>query len=102
MGAFARPKSQKMLQKTAPRQKLWAYQGVNLAVDEKTVLTFTLDAALLAHSNADGDRVVHPGDYEVAFSDGNMEVKANVRVTGDATLVERSVFRSSSADTVLV
>lgn len=84
--AFARPRSAS--HKKAPRQRLWKYQGADLPAGGSVVLTFQLDAAMLAQSNEDGDRVVYPGQYEIAFSDGSHEVTADLHVTGDVTMVE--------------
>merc|ERR1712096_567341 len=68
--AFVRPRSA-TVQKTAPRQRLWGYMGADLQVGESTVVSFKLDASMLAQSNDVGDRIVYPGEYEVAFSDGS-------------------------------
>jgi beta-glucosidase-like glycosyl hydrolase len=99
--AYVRPRSL-MIQKTAPKQRLWAYQGVDLRVGESKVLTFALDTSMLAHSNDAGDRVVQPGNYEVAFSDGSYEVKTGLRVTGEVVVFESSVFRTASKSPVVV
>merc|ERR1711957_326348 len=90
--AYARPRFTGT-QQTMPRQRLWAYAGTELGVGESTTLSFTLQASMLAHSNDFGDRVVQPGEYEIAFSDGNNEVRVGLQVTGKLALVEKSVFR---------
>ena len=95
MLAYARPKDYGAMPAGTPRQRLWSYKAVNdLQVGESTTVEFTLSAADLAVSNAQGDRLVHPGhEYELAFSDGAHEVKASLMVVGDAPhLVERSAF----------
>jgi len=48
----------------------------------------------LEQANAEGERVLHPGDYEVIFSDGSAEVSAGLlTVSGAPTVVEPSAFR---------
>jgi len=96
---FARPKAGAAVRHGAPRQRLWGYTAVPpLAVGESTTLTFTLSAAALATSNAAGDRVVHPGMYEVAFFDGAHETTATLSLTGEAQLVERSAFGARAVE----
>merc|ERR1712023_295423 len=98
--AFLRPRSP-MKASTAPRQKLWGYHGVDLAVGASAVLNFSLTAQGLAHSNDAGDRMVEAGDYEIAFSDGAQEVTRMLKVTGQTTLIETSVFRPKSQNVVV-
>jgi len=94
--AFARPLFAPT-QQTMPRQQLWSYRGAELGVGESTTLSFTLHAAMLAHSNDLGERMVHPGAYDVAFSDGSQEVRVKLRLTGDVTVVEKSIFKKSES-----
>merc|ERR1712107_78072 len=90
--AFARPRFA-ATHRTMPRQRMWAYAGAELNVGESTVLSFKLEAHMLAHSNELGERVVQPGAYEVAFSDGSTEVPLRTRVVGRTAVVEKSIFR---------
>jgi len=99
--AFLRPRSMTALPKHAPRQRLVGYMGAHLGVGESTILTFQLDAAHLAQSNEAGDRVVYPGEYEIAFSDGASEVKADLRISGEVTLIEKSVLRQRESTIVI-
>merc|ERR1712100_603291 len=92
--AYLRPRSTSA-HAAAPRQRLWSYKGAHLQVGESTTFSFQMDASMLAQSNEIGDRVVYPGQYEVAFSDGVSEATANLRITGKATLLEKSVFRNA-------
>lgn len=92
--AYLRPRSTSA-HATAPRQRLWSYKGAHLQVGDSTTFSFQMDASMLAQSNEIGDRVVYPGEYEVAFSDGVSEAKANLRITGKATTLEKSVFRNA-------
>jgi len=95
--AMVRPVNVENQPKTAPRQRLWAYQGKHLGVGESATLTFTAEAhAIAALSNEAGERVVLPGEYIVAFTDGVNEVQSRLRVTGSATVVEKSAFRHDS------
>lgn len=98
--AFLRPRSV-TAPKHAPRQRLVGYMGANLGVGESTLLTFQLDAALLAQSNEVGDRVVYPGEYEIAFSDGASEVKSDLRISGEVTIIEKSVLRQRESTVVI-
>jgi len=92
--AFVRPKGAARASPTAPRQKLWGYKGAELAVGSSANLLFSLSASQLAQANAEGERVLHPGDYEVIFSDGSAEVSAGLlTVSGAPTVVEPSAFR---------
>lgn len=76
-----------------PRQKLWDYQAVSLEAGEGTALIFGLTAGALAVSDSKGNRVTHPGLYEVAFSCGDGdELAAEVQVTGDPVVYQKSVF----------
>lgn len=99
--AFARPRVSPA-SRTAPRQRMWAYASADLGVGESTTLSFTLAASMLAHSNEVGERVVHPGDYEVAFSDGASETRTGLRLNGAASVVEASVFRKSTRATEVI
>merc|ERR1712137_388501 len=92
--AFLRPRSG-VAHKMAPRQRLWDYQGVDLQVGGSTTLSFKLDSFLLAQSNENGDRVVYPGDYQIAFSDGTSEATTSLLVTGDVSIVEK-IFADTS------
>jgi len=90
---FARPRSP-AASKTTPRQRLLGYMGADLQIGQSTTLSFKLDASLFAESNEVGERIVYPGAYEVAFSDGTSEVTAQLRISGEATVIEKSVFRN--------
>lgn len=94
--AFARPKGVAASKGArAPRQKLFGYAGATLAVGESKTLTFSLGASHLAQSDAAGNRVLLPGNYEIAFSDGANELKASLlTVSGEATVVEATAFRA--------
>jgi beta-glucosidase len=95
---FARPKRGARAPATAPRQLLWGYRGVELAVGGAATLSFELGASQLAQANEAGERVLHPGEYEVVFSDGSAaEVSAGtLTVTGAPTVVEASAFRRAA------
>lgn len=99
--AFVRPRDQPAHQ-AVPRQRLWGYTGAELSVGESTTLSFVLRASTLAQSNEFGDRVVEPGAYEVAFSEGSYEVRTALRVTGDTQVVEASVFKSAKVASKIV
>lgn len=83
--AFARPREFPVGAKPAatPRQILWSYAGAEVAVGSSTMLSFSLQAADLARSDALGVRHVFPGAYDVVFSDGTAEVTVSLRVTGE-------------------
>jgi len=94
--AFVRPRLVSAAPKTMPKQKLVGYAGApHLAVGESATLSITAHASDLAVSNDAGHRTVLPGEYTVAFSDGAHEVTIGLRVTGEATVVEASPFKSS-------
>lgn len=99
--AFLRLRSTPAHQAVA-RQRLWSYKAADLKVGESIDLSFTLDSSMLAQSNEVGDRTVYPADYEVAFSDGTNEAKADLSVTGPATVIEQSVFRKVVRSTSIV
>lgn len=88
--------------KMVARQRLWSYKAVDMKVGESVVLSFTLDASALAQSNEVGDRIVYPAEYEVAFSDGANEVTTGLRITGPATVIEKSVFRKAIPSSTMV
>eukprot|EP00316_Scyphosphaera_apsteinii_P007887 CAMPEP_0119311614 /NCGR_PEP_ID=MMETSP1333-20130426/23126_1 /TAXON_ID=418940 /ORGANISM="Scyphosphaera apsteinii, Strain RCC1455" /LENGTH=788 /DNA_ID=CAMNT_0007316041 /DNA_START=39 /DNA_END=2405 /DNA_ORIENTATION=- len=90
--AFLRSRAVQGATASSPRQRLWAYAGTELAAGQTAALRFTLESSMLAQSNALGDRVVQPGEYELAFSDGAREVTQRLLITGGAAVVERSVF----------
>ena len=97
--AFARPKSVEGRDRRGLyQQRLWGYAGAELRVGESQALSFSLSASDLAQSDAAGNRVLLPGLYEIAFSDGASEVKAGslLRVTGEPTIVEASAFRQAA------
>ncbi|CAK0841633.1 unnamed protein product [Prorocentrum cordatum] len=99
--ALARPRGA-----TAPgalRQRMWGYQGAQLAVGETADLVFTLRSADLALSDASGNRVVSPGEWDVVFSHGDGEVLASVVMSGAEAVVEPSVFgKSTGTGTIVV
>jgi len=90
--AYVRPRQLSRTPKSLTRQRLWAYDGADLAVGESKLLTFKLEASMLAHSNEAGDRMLHAGEYELAFSDGSQEITKSFFVSADR-LVEESVFK---------
>lgn len=94
--AFARPSALAAMPPRTPRQRLWAFKAVDkLEVGASTFVRFTLLAADLATSNAQGERVVIPGqEYVLAFSDGTQEVRASIQITGnEPVVVEKSALR---------
>jgi len=90
--AFVRPRHVVGAPKTAPKQRLIGYSGAQLAVGESTTLTISAQAEALAVSNEVGERVVLPGLYTLALTDGAREVTVGLRVTGVATVVEKRAF----------
>jgi len=90
--AFARPRGAAATRPNAQRQRLWAYQATELAVGESTRLDFTLHASMLAQSDAAGQRLVQPGDYELGFSDGTSELRLELTLAGASVLVEESAI----------
>eukprot|EP00931_Biecheleriopsis_adriatica_P085911 TRINITY_DN60680_c0_g1_i1.p1 TRINITY_DN60680_c0_g1~~TRINITY_DN60680_c0_g1_i1.p1 ORF type:complete len:769 (-),score=153.79 TRINITY_DN60680_c0_g1_i1:74-2380(-) len=94
--AFARPR---LSTSNMPKQLLWAYAGVDLAVGESSTVSFKLEASMLARSSESGDRIVHPGEYELAFSDGSQELKTSLVVTGSQVVAEASAFHHPVVET---
>ena len=82
------------LRSAAHRQRLVGYTGAHLAVGESAALTIGAKADALAVSNEAGERVVLPGLYTLALTDGAHEVTLPLRVTGAAAVVEKSAFKA--------
>jgi len=47
---------------------------------------------MLAQSDAAGQRLVQPGDYELGFSDGTSELRLELTLAGASVLVEESAI----------
>lgn len=67
-----------------PVQELKAFQRVTLQPGERATLTFTLPTDMLNFTDAQGRRVVEPGEFElqVGASSADIRSRATVRVTG--------------------
>ena len=91
--AFWRPKNVSAIPDL--KQKLFDYQTVPLLQQgQRHMLTFTLTPASMAMADLKGDKYAHAGDYEVAFFDGERELKTLLRVTGESVLVEKFINKS--------
>jgi len=89
--AFLRPRLVAGAPRTMPKQRLLGYAGAHLAVGESATLVIDVEAAQLAQSDAAGARVVLPGEYTLAFSDGAHEVPMRFTITGDAATLGAKV-----------
>lgn len=92
--ALARPRG--AASPGALRQRLWGYQGAQVAVGGIVDMVFTLRSADLALSDASGDRVVRPGTWDVVFSHGDGEAWASVMMAGAEVVAEPTVFQKST------
>ena len=84
------------------RRRLWAYMAVEeLNVGESSALDFSLDVSeSLAVSDGTGAGILHPGSYEIVFSDGTAEetvAPAPLVIAGRPSIVRPSPFRQAAA-----
>lgn len=100
--AFARPKGALVSMRGMKKQWLWSYAAAELSVGQSTTLSFQLEPLMLSHSNERGDRVLHAGEYELAFSDGSQEMTTSLTVSGRDRVVEASAFREAVSQRELV
>lgn len=71
------------------RQKLLAYRGTALAPGASAVVSFAVEPAALALTDAvTGDKVVRAGKYEVVFRDGTNELVHEIELRGPDRTVE--------------